>query len=47
MFSKANCVIHKVSANDKEALESDIIVVFEIKRCRKCFSYVEDFVKNY
>jgi Rab GDP dissociation inhibitor len=46
MFSKAKGVIHKVPANDKEALASDLMGLFEKNRCRKFFSYVQDFDKN-
>lgn len=43
MFSKAKGVIHKVPANDKEALSSDLMGLFEKNRCRKFFSFVQDF----
>lgn len=43
MFSKAKGVIHKVPANDSEALKSDLMGLFEKNRCRKFFQFVQDF----
>ena len=45
MFSKAKGVVHKVPANDKEALSSDLMGLFEKNRCRKFFSYIQEFDK--
>jgi Rab GDP dissociation inhibitor len=35
-------VIHKVPANDKEALKSSLMGLFEKKRCRDFYIYVQD-----
>lgn len=43
LLSKAKGVIHKVPANDKEALSSDLMGLFEKNRCRKFFSFIQDF----
>lgn len=43
LFSKAKGVIHKVPANDKEALASDLMGLFEKNRCRKFFQFIQDF----
>jgi Rab GDP dissociation inhibitor len=46
LFSKAKGVVHKVPANDKEALASDLMGLFEKNRCRKFFSYIQDFDRS-
>lgn len=46
VFSKAKGVIHKVPANDKEALSSDLMGLFEKNRCRKFFQFIQDFDLN-
>ncbi len=43
IFSKAKGVIHKVPANDKEALSSDLMSLFEKNRCRKFFQFIQEF----
>jgi Rab GDP dissociation inhibitor len=43
IFSKAKGVIHKVPANDKEALASDLMGLFEKNRCRKFFQFIQEF----
>ncbi len=43
IFSKAKGVIHKVPSNDKEALSSDLMGLFEKNRCRKFFQFIQDF----
>ena len=43
LFSKAKGVIHKVPANDSEALKSDLMGLFEKNRCRKFFQFIQDF----
>lgn len=43
MFSKAKGVIHKVPANDKEALASDLMGLLEKNRCRKFFQFIQEF----
>jgi Rab GDP dissociation inhibitor len=43
LFSKAKGAIHKVPANDKEAFDSDLMGLFEKNRCRKFFSYIQEF----
>jgi Rab GDP dissociation inhibitor len=43
IFSSAKGVIHKVPANDKEALSSDLMGLFEKNRCRKFFQFIEGF----
>jgi Rab GDP dissociation inhibitor len=53
-FSKGGPKIEKVPANDKEALSSNLMSLFEKRRCQKFFQYVqkydakkpETFVKN-
>lgn len=46
VFSKAKGTIHKVPANDKEALASDLMGLFEKNRCRKFFQFIQDFEKS-
>jgi Rab GDP dissociation inhibitor len=43
MFSKSKAVIKKVPGNDSEALKSDLMGLFEKKRCRNFFIYVQNF----
>lgn len=43
MFSKAKGVVHKVPANDREALASDLMGLFEKNRCKKFFTFIQDF----
>ena len=42
LFSNAKAVIHKVPANDSEALKSNLMGLWEKKRCRNFFVYVQD-----
>ena len=42
MFSSAKAAIHKVPANDSEALKSPLMGLFEKKRCRDFYIYVQD-----
>lgn len=42
-FSKEGGKIEKVPSNDKEALGSDLMSLFEKRRCQKFFKYVQDF----
>lgn len=42
-FSKEGGKIKKVPANDREALSSDLMSLFEKRRCQKFFKYVQDF----
>lgn len=46
LFSNAKGVIHKVPSNDKEALSSDLMGLFEKNRCRKFFQFIQDFDAN-
>ena len=46
IFSKAKGVIHKVPANDKEALSSDLMGIFQKNHCRKFFKFIQDFDKD-
>lgn len=43
MFGKAKGVIHKVPSNAQEALSSDLMGLLEKNRCRKFFSFAQDF----
>jgi Rab GDP dissociation inhibitor len=43
MFSKAKAKIHKVPATDVEALKSDLMGLFEKRRCKKFFKFVQDY----
>ena len=43
IFSSAKGVIHKVPSNDKEALSSDLMGLFEKNRCRKFFQFIQEF----
>lgn len=42
LFSSAKAVIHKVPANDSEALKSPLMGLFEKKRCRDFYIYCQD-----
>ena len=42
-FSSEGGKIKKVPSNDKEALSSDLMSLFEKRRCQKFFKYVQDF----
>ena len=42
-FSKKGGKIEKVPSNDKEALTSDLMSLFEKRRCQKFFKYVQNF----
>ena len=42
-FSKEGGKIEKVPANDKEALSSDLMSLFEKRRCQKFFQFVQQF----
>lgn len=46
MFSSAKSVIHKVPSNDSEALKSPLMGLFEKKRCRNFYIYVQDIDLN-
>jgi Rab GDP dissociation inhibitor len=46
IFSTPKGVIHKVPSNDKEALSSDLMGLFEKNRCRKFFQFIQDFDIN-
>lgn len=43
MFSKGGPKIEKVPSNDKEALSSDLMGMFEKRRCQKFFKFVQNF----
>jgi len=43
IFSKEGGVIQKVPANDKEALASDLMSLFEKRRCHKFYKFLEKF----
>lgn len=42
-FSSEGGAIEKIPANDKEALASNLMSLFEKRRCQKFFKYVQDF----
>jgi Rab GDP dissociation inhibitor len=42
-FSKARARIHKVPATDVEALKSDLMGLFEKRRCKKFFKFAQDY----
>lgn len=42
MFSKKGAKIFKVPSNDSEALKSSLMGIFEKRRCRNFFVYVQD-----
>lgn len=46
MFSKDKAVVHKVPANDMEALRSPLMGLFEKKRCRNFYLYTQDIDFN-
>ena len=41
-MSSAKAVVHKVPANDSEAFKSPFLGLFEKKRCRDFYLYVEN-----
>lgn len=43
MFSKGGPKIEKVPANDKQALKSDLMGLFEKNRCKNFFQYVQNY----
>ena len=43
MFSSAKAKIFKVPATDSEALKSDLMGLFEKRRCKKFFTYVNNY----
>jgi Rab GDP dissociation inhibitor len=43
MFSSAKAVIHKVPSNDREALKSNLMGLWEKKRARNFFIFIQDF----
>jgi Rab GDP dissociation inhibitor len=43
MFSKGGPKIEKVPANDKEALKSDLIGLFEKNRCKNFFQFIQNY----
>lgn len=43
MFSSGGPKIEKVPATDKEALSSDLMGLFEKRRCQKFFKFVQKF----
>lgn len=45
-LSPCNIQIHKVPATDMEALKSPLMGLFEKRRARKFFIYVQDYVEN-
>ena len=47
MFTKTTkAVVHKVPSNDSEALKSPLMGLFEKKRCRDFYIYVQDIDFN-
>ena len=46
LLSSAKAVIHKVPANDMEALKSPLMGLWEKKRCRTFYMYVQDLDFN-
>jgi len=40
LFSSGGAKIFKVPTNDKEALHSDLMGLFEKRRCQKFFKYI-------
>jgi Rab GDP dissociation inhibitor len=42
LISSAKAVIHKVPANDSEALKSPLMGLWEKKRCRGFYLYIQD-----
>lgn len=45
-FSKEGGKIEKVPSNDKEALSSDLMSLFEKRRCQKFFKYIQNFEES-
>jgi len=43
MFSKGGPKIEKVPANDKEALKSDLMGLFEKNRCKNFFQFIQNY----
>jgi len=46
LLSSAKAVIHKVPANDMEALKSPLMGLWEKKRCRSFYLYINDLDLN-
>jgi Rab GDP dissociation inhibitor len=46
IFSKAKAKVHKVPATDTEALKSDLMGMFEKRRCKKFFKFVQNYDEN-
>jgi Rab GDP dissociation inhibitor len=46
MFSSDKTVISKVPSNEKEALKSNLMGLFEKKRMRNFFIFIDKFVKE-
>lgn len=46
MFSSEKDVIHKVPANNSEALKSPLMGLWEKKRCANFYMYVQDLDMN-
>ena len=46
IFSKAKAKVHKVPATDSEALKSDLMGMFEKRRCKKFFKFVQNYDEN-
>ncbi|CAG9321195.1 unnamed protein product [Blepharisma stoltei] len=46
VFSKAKAKVHKVPATDSEALKSDLMGLFEKRRCKKFFKFVQNYEPN-
>lgn len=45
-FNNAKHAIHKVPANDSEALKSPLMGIFEKKRCRNFYVYLDKLDEN-
>ncbi len=43
MFSSGGAKIEKVPATDKEALKSDLMGLFEKRRCKNFFVYIQNY----
>ncbi|CAG9330908.1 unnamed protein product [Blepharisma stoltei] len=43
IFSKSRPKIYKVPGNDSEALKSDLMGLFEKKRCKKLFKFIQNY----
>lgn len=46
LLSSAKAVIHKVPANDTEALKSGLMGLMEKRRCRNYYIFVQDYDEN-